>query len=296
MSHEDQGGPTYRGREDLRHLARRMLGSDDGDLVADLALPAVLLDHSVAPGGRSRLGGAPLLEASQEWPHWGERPLSFVALLDVEDVAGFDLSVTLPRRGLFNFFYEAEEQMAWGFDPEHAGGWRVLVADPALAAVREPPGGAPQFTECTLAPRPVLTLPDPAETVLDEVRQRQADVLYELQDEWGRYANVVGPRGVGGHLPHHQLGGWPFLVQNSLQTECQLASNGIVCGTPLAYTDPGHAEVRRGAGDWRLLLHIDSDDAAGWMWGDVGSLYYCVNRPSIDTATLDAVWMIFQCC
>ena len=214
--------------------------------------------------------------------------MSFVALLDAEDLVHANTGLSLPRRGLLNFFYEAEEQMAWGFDPEHADGWKVILADPSIAQERGRPDGALGFTECSLRCREVLTLPDPAEPVLHDMSQRHADPLYELFEKWERIAGI--------EAPHHQVGGWPSLVQNPLQTECQLASNGLYCGNGGAYVDPRHEEVRRGAAEWRLLLQLDSDEAPGWMWGDCGSLYYCIRGDAADAAALEAAWMIFQCC
>jgi uncharacterized protein YwqG len=59
----------------------------------------------------------------------------------------------------------------------------------------------------------------------------------------------------------HQLCGAPQEVQSGLFRTCQLASHG---------DDPV-------AKDWRLLLQIDSDeDGPGWMWGDNGCLYFCI--------------------
>lgn len=274
--------------DDLRQMARHALGPDDGDRVVGLALPAVRLERTVEATGRSRLGGRPILDGGQQWPRWGDRPLSFVALLDVEDFADLDVPLGLPRRGLLNFFYEANEQMAWGFDPNDAEGWRIVLADPELASERDRPAGSLEFTACPFGHRRVVTLPDPWETVMEDVRSRQGDRLYELFEQWQKTAGI--------DEPHHQLGGWPNLVQNPLQTECQLASDGIWCGNGNAYQDPQHEDLRRGAVDWRLLLQVDSDDAAGWMWGDSGSLYYCIKGNDADAAALEAAWMIFQCC
>jgi uncharacterized protein YwqG len=274
--------------DELRTLARQALGPDDGDRLVDLALPAVRLHPAPEGVGRSRLGGAPLLEPTQPWPHWGERPLSFVALLDAEDLVDANIGLSLPRRGLLNFFYEADEQMAWGFDPEHADGWKVVLADPSIAQERGRLDGALDFTECPVRGREVLTLPDPAEPVLYDIRERHDDPLYDLSEKWDKIARI--------EEPHHQVGGWPSLVQNPLQTECQLASTGVYCGSGGAYADPRYEEVRRGAAEWRLLLQLDSDEAPGWMWGDCGSLYYCIRGDAADASALEAAWMIFQCC
>ena len=47
--------------------------------------------------------------------------------------------------------------------------------------------------------------------------------------------------------------------------------------------------------DWRLLLQLDTDDAAGWMWGDVGTLYYAVRDSVQRPGVFRDAWMVFQC-
>lgn len=54
---------------------------------------------------------------------------------------------------------------------------------------------------------------------MDDLLTRSGDACYELFDQWQAVAGM--------QEPHHQLGGWPHLVQIPLQTECQLASHGI---------------------------------------------------------------------
>jgi uncharacterized protein YwqG len=44
------------------------------------------------------------------------------------------------------------------------------------------------------------------------------------------------------------------------------------------------------------LLQVDTDDEAGWMWGDAGTLYYWIRRPDLLAGRFDRIWMIFECC
>jgi hypothetical protein len=180
-----------------------------------------------------------------------------------------------------------EADQPWGFDPQHAGGWRIVLADPAVARERDRPDGAVELDQRPVGPRRVLTLPHPHEPPMRGIFERHEDRLWDLVDRWRGLASI--------EQPDHQIGGWPCLVQNPLQTECQLASNGIHCGSGDAYRDPGHEEIRRGALGWRLLLQVDTDDATGWVWGDFGSLYSCIKGDTVDAATLDAAWAILQC-
>ncbi len=46
---------------------------------------------------------------------------------------------------------------------------------------------------------------------------------------------------------------------------------------------------------WSMLLQIDTDDEADWMWGDVGTLYFTVQRPFNPAALPESAWMAVQC-
>ncbi len=49
-------------------------------------------------------------------------------------------------------------------------------------------------------------------------------------------------------------------------------------------------------GEWKLLLQLDTDDDTGWMWGDVGTLYFWVRESDARRRDFNKVWMVFQCC
>jgi uncharacterized protein YwqG len=48
--------------------------------------------------------------------------------------------------------------------------------------------------------------------------------------------------------------------------------------------------------DWHLLLQVDSEQAAGMMWGDVGRLYYWIRSKDLKAGNFDNVWLVLQCC
>ena len=51
-----------------------------------------------------RIGGAPDFPPSMDWPVAAKRPLGFVAQLDLNALAAFDLQNELPKEGLLSFF------------------------------------------------------------------------------------------------------------------------------------------------------------------------------------------------
>lgn len=77
--------------------------------------------------------------------------------------------------------------------------------------------------------------------------------------------------------------------------ECQLAANGIYCGSPEGRQDPRVPVLMEGADQWKLLVQVDSDDGAGMMWGDMGRLYFWIRREDPAEARFDRVWMVLQC-
>ena len=40
----------------------------------------------------------------------------------------------------------------------------------------------------------------------------------------------------------------------------------------------------------------DTDDDTGWMWGDVGTLYFWIREQDARAGDFSRVWMVFQCC
>jgi uncharacterized protein YwqG len=100
-----------------------------------------------------------------------------------------------------------------------------------------------------------------------------------------------------GGLTHHHLLGYPQVIQNPMELECQLASNGVYCGGPEGYRSAAAKELAAGASDWRLLLQIDTDEEGpGWMRGDVGRIYFWIKRNDLASLRFHDVWLIFQCC
>lgn len=102
-----------------------------------------------------------------------------------------------------------------------------------------------------------------------------------------------------GEDPTHRLLGHPQPIQGEMELECQHASNGINCGgVRLSAQESARAkELESGAADWRLLLQIDTDtDGPGWMWGDVGRIYFWILKQDLKAHRFDNVWLVLQCC
>jgi uncharacterized protein YwqG len=253
---------------------------------ARLYRPALHLRPAEKPGF-SRLGGLPAMPADAPWPEWKGKPLAFLAQIDLAELHPVMPSF-LPPGGRLFFFYD-QEQGAWGFDPEDLGAWRVLYfpSSPTGSPRRAPAGLDPSFVFKPLPVKPqrIDLLPSLERLSLTEHDWRADDDVY-----------FVLRNGAFRGLTHHQMLGFPTPVQDDeMELECQLASHGIDVGTPEGYEDPRAAPLRAGAADWRLLLQLDSDDELGWMWGDVGTLYFWIRKQDARAGDFSKVWMVFQC-
>ena len=260
------------------------------EVVAPLRRPCVLL-RKAAGESRSYLGGLPPRYPGFVWPSKGDYSLAFLACIDLSEVRGIEW---VPRKGLLLFFYDMEEY-PWGYEPAHRGGWAVLhVKDPAaVAGVAPAPAGLDpdwRLPRRSLTLEPVSMPPPWDLTPLDTAGlsktewEARADALEDLRDS------------LYGTAPKHQLGGYPEPIQNAaMDEECQLASNGINCGTPEGYRDPRVESLKHGASEWKLLFQMDSDDDLNVMWGDAGMLYFWVREQEARAGDFSRAWLIMQC-
>lgn len=266
---------------------------DVAELVRPLLRPALLL--TAAEGlAKSRIGGLPHVPAGFVWPRCGERPLKFLATIDLAEVAkaarahqvtglGF-----LPENGTLLFFYDDDGQ-PWGFDPGDNRGWKVLYLPPDTTGLSAaaPHAGAEPLPPSNVAFGKVLVAPD-----LQSDAIRALNLSDEETDDYIDYIIDRYPEGAA----HHQMGGYPEVVQNDgMELECQLVSHGLYCGDATGYTDPRRAALEPGAADWLLLLQLDTDEGVNMWWGDSGKLYFWVREQDARKGNFDNVWVILQC-
>jgi uncharacterized protein YwqG len=219
------------------------------------------------------------------------RPLRFLAMIRMEEIAPHASMLRLPKEGTLLFFYDAE-RMQGSFWPEARGGWRILNVqdDGDLSTVRQPPVPADEFAPCRLAFELQYSLPE-------DIRAETGDAdlrVYGSPEYKNLHQALLG--GSSGDNVIHQLGGAPQEVQHGLFHECQLASNGVDCGKPEDFQKPQARLLAPGAKDWQLVLQIDSDEPGpGWMWGDLGRLYYCLHKDDLAARRFDRSWCVEQC-
>jgi len=237
----------------------------------------------------SRLGGRPGVPAGFEWPVFKKKPLDFLAQLRMKDVKTHDPTGLLPDDGWIYFFYYKDG--GWGFDPKDRESFRVLfVAQEEALSFADVPKKLKPFHECRLKFSSVMTLPSQGGPGINEVTEFIEE--NDLYDEFSDLETDV----LGGRVSPHHLFGHPQPVQDDeMYVECQLVANGHNLGK--GYPDlPEIDKATACADDWILLFQIDSDEEAGWMWGDAGTLYFWIRKEDLKSRAFEKAWMILQCC
>ncbi len=288
-----------------KHGLGRLLPDLERMILPGIRLETEPVGQEDLAAGESRIGGVPDLPAGFSWPRWNEGPLAFVAQLRLDDLAAWDEEGILPKRGTLAFFYDPTQQ-GWGFDPAHRGSGRVFLFGPHLEhRPASPPRDLPGeglFRPRRVEGHPISTFPPPDSRYTDRLglswhpgddprapRESPPDrsAYFELIEE--------AERELGLAAPYHQLLGHPRPVQNEMQLECQLVSNGISCGDPRGYEDPRRKGLEAGADDWRLLFQLDSDDDAAMIWGDLGMVYFWIRLQDLRKGDFEKTWTVLQC-
>ena len=260
-----------------------------------LAAPSLRLRPQPQPGGplplgATKLGGRPDLPSGWSWPRGWETSLSFIAQLNLAAITSHtEVQQVLPRAGLLAFFYDADQQ-PWGFDPRDRDGFKVGFIAPGIPLRRaEFPADLPddgRYREVGLVAEPRLTYAPWESFAVEQLGLSDGERLAYGQALADDHPDQV----------IHRLLGHPDPVQGDMQLECQLASSGIYVGDARGQHDPRAAPLRAGAAEWRLLLQVDSDDAAGMLWGDVGRIYYWIRAQDLAARRFDRAWLVLQCC
>lgn len=253
-------------------------------VVAQLeALAQPCLRLSKGQPGNSRLGGIPNL--ATPWPRYEGRPLCCVAQLDLAEMKSPGRPDWLPDSGRLIFFYELEHG-SWGMEGKDAGSAVVIYETGDRAAAIEPtdlPEDA-RFPSYPVRFAGATSLPSEERLGIDWKRLTKAE----------RLAVEAAVEALRPPEPVHQIGGYPQPVQgDDMEVQCQSVTEGLYLG------EGGHAKrperMSSSASDWRLLLQLDTDNDAGMMWGDTGTLYFWIREQDARAKDFSRVWTILQC-
>ncbi|HSR69227.1 MAG TPA: YwqG family protein [Acidobacteriota bacterium] len=233
----------------------------------------------------SKLGGRPDLPPTFAWPVGESHPLAFLAQFNLSEVAPLAEETGLPGEGALYVFYDWQQQ-PWGFEAQDCDGWRIVYLLPedlhtleALEPPAEDPEACPFFKEIFLRFYRQRTLPGPDSPELealdldDDDLDAYCDIIGELEEE---------------HRPLHQFFGYPTQDQSTdMPAEAAKLASQAFPKTPPPAKPEGD--------EWVMLLQIDSDDEAGFMWGDMGRLHFWIRRDDLRYRRFERAWMFLLC-
>lgn len=240
-------------------------------------------DQSISIG-QSQAGGKPHVPDNFVWPTDQEQnPLDFIAQINCSAAHKFDPSGLLPKEGLISFFYSSEQPA--GFDPQERDKFSVFYFEDtnSLRVAEFPENFATSFN-----PMHIIFSQEPSLPSIEKVNE--AFNLYDNDEEFDLYATL---RDV---TPTHKMFGYANEIDtDDMALQCELIANDVYCGDTEHFEHPQIKEFETKAHDWHLLLQIDSDDEAGFMWGDVGRIYFWIRKQDLSNRNFGNVWVIMQC-
>jgi len=263
------------------------------NMAESLVLQTKQVEDNDIPIGRSKIGGMPDLPEYVVWPVWKNKPLSFIAQINLVDIPKFDFLNFLPEAGILSFFYYSM-QGNFGNDPGDKGSWRVIHSRDGDLERRTPPellSIYEIYKSCKIKFKRSITIPD-----LDF---RNIDFKYGLPTSGDDFANYYELKQEVSKLlemgmEKNRMFGHPDQIQGDMQEECELRSQGIARGENSGSKNPQKRILKTRDQEWELLLQLDSIEDAQMMWGDAGRLYFWIPRKELEKLNFDAVWMIMQ--
>ncbi len=223
-------------------LAERLRANGLGrvvDAVLALAQPAIkpiltrVEDEADIPLGASKVGGAPDLPPTVEWPTTTSgQLLPFLAQLRLAEVAPFDPEGDLPHSGLLSFFYAINDAGGELRVDTDLSAWRVLwTPDDTAALVRHTTPKAlldtpdSHFPACSVAFTRRLTLPSPEAQAIQR--------LGFTNDERHGYIDIVTGSDVD-YLDEMDLRllGYPYELEPGTFAEAYRVAHGEPPRTP----------------------------------------------------------------
>jgi uncharacterized protein YwqG len=213
------------------------------------------------------------------------KPLSFIAQINLTETAQFDKENLLPKTGFLYFFYAADQD-AWGFDHNDRNKFKVLYWDGNTSELQRAdfPADLPEescFKPCSVELKSEISFPSDGHEVYDDF----------TNDEDGRFWEEVYNNGD----ILNKILGYSDNIQDEMELECELVTNGLFCGDPSGYEDPRAKILEPNAKNWRLLLQIDSNEENEMMWGDSGRLYFWIKKDDLLNRDFDKSWFSLQC-
>lgn len=247
--------------------------------------------------GQSKIGGCPDLPKEIEWFKYKEKSMSFLAQINLAEIKSFDLDNKLPNEGILYFFYDSEGE-TWGFDPNDKECFQVYFYKDDLNNLERKKAPVDledyqSFDSCKLKFKSVISFPHYFSSLMRELELND--------DETEKYFEIIEQINGGGQIDVdepiiNKILGHSDNIQDGMELECELVTNGLYCGNDSGYNDPRAKELSKNTDKWNLLFQIDSNEAeAGMVWGLMGRLYFWIKENDLREEKFENTWVILQC-
>lgn len=253
----------------------------------------------------SKIGGKPAVPKNFKWPEFiaesydgvvKNRPLSFMAQINLKDTVRYDTEGILPKEGILSFFYE-QMSMLCGFAPEEKGCAQVYYfpneKDLTLMDIPEDMDEEAVIPELAVTLEKHISIPEFSDFIenhekmditWDDYNECRAECGYET-DDWGEVTKLLG---------------YPDTIQSPMEEECEAVTRGYCQGCPEDYEKIPQKEkedIKEKSAEWMLLFQMGTIETenAEYMFGDCGHLYFWIKKQDLKKLDFDKVWMIMQC-
>ncbi|MGY3779394.1 YwqG family protein [Isobaculum melis] len=238
--------------------------------------------------GASKIGGLPDLPKDVDWFNNEEtkNPMAFIAQLNFAELKPFDTADKLPEKGILYLFYDcSEDAMSWGYDPKDVVGRKIFFYEGSLDTLeRKNLAEDSLFEVAKLSFYTQMELPDYTSSLVSK-QSLSAD---GYDDYWRLKEEVMDD-------VENKVLGHSNNIQDGMELECELVTNGLYCGDSSGYNSPEREKLEKNITNWTLLLQIDSNEELGMFWGDSGKLYLWITEENLKNKQFDDSWLILQC-
>lgn len=252
--------------------------------------------------GASKFGGRPDLPEDFKWYYFSgwspfddcikNRPLSFLAQINCEEVKKYDLDNRLPETGMLYFFYDLET-MTWGDSPEEQDSAKVYYYSGNISKLvrADYPEDMPEkyrLPSIKLTFESEENIPDYEE--IEDICNIYDSAGYEIYDEF-KYKGNMNPDF------SNKLLGYADSIQGSMIHQCEEVSRKIYCGGKLDITPEEQEEIKAHKSEWKLLFQLGTVSKGDFelMFGDCGEIYFYIKEEDLKNKNFENVWLILQC-
>jgi uncharacterized protein YwqG len=271
-------------REEIREVKEGAIKGTAGKAFAqEFKKPSLRLSPVFKNGSRSRMKGDPLVPKDFEWPVRADGTrLTFLAQIDFEEIVAFEsLQDDLPQNGMLSFFYDVEDQ-PWGSSLADKDGWKVYYFPKKTELEIYPDENGANEEQFSIEWVEEPSYPDSA-----------SDEFFTLtepaREEYQRFTENCYEE-----PPCHRFLGYPHHIQSDFRESIEIVTSQI--DYELVRGDANKAKkLFADSRRWRLLLQLDSDQELDFMWGDSGTLYFCIDEHALKKLDFSDVWLELQC-